>query len=132
MREEVYSGALKLYGNEHPETIREVNNYTSSLINLERFEESKSLLCTTIPVARRILGESHETTIRLRWNYAESLANADSATLGDLREAVTTLAEIERTARRVFGGAHPRTVELERDLQGTRAVLRENEKLLLG
>ena len=101
-------------------------------MNLERFGEAKSLLRKMIPVARRVFGESRETTIRLRWNYAESLANADGATLGDLREAVTTLAEIERTARRVFGGAHPRTVELERDLQGTRAVLRENEKLLLG
>ena len=29
------------------------------------------------------------------------------ATLDDLREAVTTLEELERTARRVFGGAHP-------------------------
>ena len=32
----------------------------------------------------------------------------DGATLDDLREAVTTLEETERTARRVLGGAHPR------------------------
>ena len=85
-----------------------------------------------IQLARRVLEEGNNLRIRIRWNYARALCGNDGATLGDLREAVTTLEELERTARRVFGGAHPRTVELERDLQGTRAVLRENEKLLLG
>ena len=31
----------------------------------------------------------------------------DGATLDDLREAVTTLEDTERIARRVLGGAHP-------------------------
>ena len=48
-----------------------------------------------------------------------------AATLDDLREAVTTLEEIERTARRVMGGAHPITTGIERDLQKVRAALRE-------
>ena len=41
----------------------------------------------------------------------------DGATLDDLREAVTTLEETDRTARRVFGGAHPLTVDIEDSLQ---------------
>ena len=45
------------------------------------------------------------------------------ATLGDLREAVTTLEEIERTGRRVLGGAHPLTEGIERDLRNARAAL---------
>ena len=48
-----------------------------------------------------------------------------SSTLNDLREAVTTLEETERTARRVFGGAHPLVVQIERGLQAARAALRE-------
>ena len=40
------------------------------------------------------------------WNYAEVLYENPAATLADLREAVTTLEEIEPIARRVFGGAH--------------------------
>ena len=53
----------------------------------------------------------------------------DGATLDDLREAVTTLEETERTARRVFGGAHPLTTEIERDLQNNaRPALRAREK----
>ena len=44
------------------------------------------------------------------------------ATLDDLREAVTTLEEIERTARRVLGGAHPLVVHIERVLHNARAI----------
>ena len=51
-----------------------------------------------------------------------------SATLDDLREAATTLEELERTARRVLGGAHPLTTEIERDLPTARAALRAREK----
>ena len=46
----------------------------------------------------------------------------DAATLADLHESVTTLEEVERTARRVLGGAHPATVGIEHCLQGARAV----------
>ena len=46
------------------------------------------------------------------------------ATLDDLREAVTTLEELERTARRVLGGAHPLTTAHEKALQAARATLR--------
>ena len=49
------------------------------------------------------------------------------ATLDDLREAVTTLEKSERTARRVHGGAHPLTVDIELNLRKARAVLRARE-----
>ena len=51
----------------------------------------------------------------------------DSATLDDIREAVTTLENLTQTARRVLGGAHPLTVEFERELQHSRKVLRARE-----
>ena len=47
--------------------------------------------------------------------------------LDDLREAVTTLEETERIARRVLGGAHPTTVEIGDDLQDARAALAARE-----
>ena len=49
------------------------------------------------------------------------------ATLNDLREAVTTLEETERTARRVLGGDHPLAAAIEYDLQNARAALRARE-----
>ena len=76
-------------------------------MTLKRFEEAKSLLRKTMPVARRVLGESHDLTLRMRWSYAAALYEDNGATLDDLREAVTTLEETTRIARRVLGGAHP-------------------------
>jgi hypothetical protein len=77
-----------------------------------------------IPIARRVLGEGSELTLRMRWDYANALYKADGATLDDLREAVTTLEETARIARRVFGGAHPIIVPMETSLRNARAALR--------
>ena len=103
------------------------NNYASSLEDLKRFEDAKSLLRKIMPVARRVLGDSHEITLKMRWIYAKALYRNDSATLDDLREAVTTLVETERTARRVLGGAHPLTPSIEQSLRRARAALRARE-----
>ena len=81
----------------------------------------------TIPVARRVLGESHITTLRMRLVYAGALYQDDSATLDDLREAVTMLEDIARIARRVLGGAYPITQHTERALGEARAVLAARE-----
>jgi len=80
-----------------------------------------------MPVAQRVPGESNELTLRMRWLYAAALCNDPAATLDDLREAVTTFEETERTARRVFGGAHPLTESIEAALQNARAALRARE-----
>jgi hypothetical protein len=80
-----------------------------------------------MPVARRVLGEYNETTLRIKSVYARALCEASAATLDDLREAVETLEDTERTARRVLGGAHPLTAEIEEDLRFSRAALRARE-----
>ncbi len=63
----------------------------------------------------------------MRALYAQSLYYAATATLDDLREAVTTLEEIGGTARRVFGSAHPIASDIEGDLQKARAALGARE-----
>ena len=98
-------------------------NYADSLHCQRRFEEGKALLRKIMPVARRVLGESNATTLRMRRNYARALYEDPAATLDDLREAVTTLEDVERIARRVFGGTHPLTVEIEDELRDARAAL---------
>jgi len=127
MRRDVYSGWLELFGEEHEDTLREASNYAAALGKLRRFEEAKSLLRRTLPVARRVLGETHVEGLKLRWTYAETLYKDDGATLDDLREAVTTFEDMERTSRRVLGGAHPITTGIEKDLQIARAALRARE-----
>ena len=119
----VYFGFLKLYGTQHEHTLLAANNYSASLVSLERSQEAKTLMRKLLPVARRALGSSNVTALRIGMNYARALYGAEGATLDDLREAVETLGEIERIARRVLGGAHPETAKMEDDLQNMRATL---------
>ena len=62
--------------------------------------------------------------------YAQVLYARPDATLDDLREAVSTLEEVERIARRVFGSAHPLVSDIEGDLQNARATLQAREHSL--
>ena len=103
------------------------HDYADSLVNLERFEEAKSVLRKAMPVARLVLGDGHRLTLEMRKVYAKALYRADGATLDDLREAVATLEDAGRTARRVLGGEHPTTVGIEGELQNARALLRARE-----
>ena len=59
--------------------------------------------------------------------YGRVLYEDNSATLNDLREAVATLKDAGRIARRVLGGAHPLTKRIEFHLRKSRAVLRARE-----
>ena len=59
----------------------------------------------------------------MRWNYARTLYENPGATIDDVREAVTTLEETERTARRVLGGAHPSATVIGNSLRESRAAL---------
>ena len=127
MYREVYSGHLKLLGEEHGDTLAAAYNYVLPLIDLRRPGEVKSLMRKTIPVARRILSENSELTLSMNQVYALALYDDDGATLVDVREAVTTLEDSLRISRRVLGGAHPLTMAIELNLKGARMVLSAHE-----
>ena len=112
---------------ENERTLRAANNLAASLKDGSRFDEAKSLLRKTIPVAQRILGESDQITRTMRKCVAEALYKDDDATLDDLREAVTTLEDTDRIAQRVLGGAHPFTEGVVRSLRIARAALRARD-----
>ena len=75
-----------------------------------------------MPVARRVLGDSHDLTLKMRWAYAGALYHDPDATLDDLREALTKLEDLEGTTRRVLGGAHPVTEAVRTSLREARAA----------
>ena len=112
LQRDVYSGRLKLHGENHQETIWSAGYLANSLYRTRRFDEGKALLRKVIPVARRVLGKGNIDVVRLRWSYGCFLYRAPDATLDDIREAVATMEEIERTARRMLGGAHPLTIAI--------------------
>ena len=127
MSREVYSGHLKLNGEEALLTLQCGSNYAISLERLRRFKEVKSLSRKLLPVARRVLGESQELTLKMRWTYARALYGDPGATLDDLRESVETLQETAKIMRQVFGGTHPLTVGVEKALRESRAALAARE-----
>ena len=127
MERDVYFGLVKLNGEEHGETFIAALNYVSSLVRLRCFDEVKSLLRKTIPIARRVSGDDNVSTLRLRWSYAKVLYVDPGATLDDLGAAVEIFVEIERIARHVLGGAHPYTAGIEQELRKSRAALRARE-----
>ena len=86
------------------------------------------LMRKTLPVARRVLGASHDHTLRMRWTYAQSLYVDPGATLDDLREAVATLEDAERIARRVLGESHDLTIRVVRSY--ARALYEEGDATL--
>ena len=47
--------------------------------------------------------------------------------MADLREAVTTLEDAERTARRVLGGSHPLAISIEEGLRESQEALSARE-----
>ena len=127
MERDVYSGLLRLNGEEHEKTLNAANNYADSLRDLQHFEEARSLLRRTMPVAQRVLGENDLIFVTMEKVYAEALYKDPDATLDDLCEAVTTLEDAERIARRVLGGEHPTTTGIEGELRNARAALRARE-----
>ena len=125
LRQDGYLGCLKLFGEENFQTLAAAFNLSTSLLTQRRFEEAKSLLRKSLPVARRVLGDRDVGTLNMRRTYARALCLATGATPDDLREAVTTLEDTERTARRVLGGAHPLLEYFAKSLQTARALRSE-------
>ena len=85
MRRDVYFGRLRLNGEEEPETMREALNYASILDSLRSYKEAKKVLRKMTPVARRVLGDCNDLTLRMRCLYATALYLDEGATLDDLR-----------------------------------------------
>merc|ERR1711939_927686 len=127
MNRDVYSGRLKLHGEEHKDTPQAATNYASSLGRFKRFEEAKSLLRKMMPVARRALGDGSVVSLTMNKLYATVLCADPGTPLDDFRDAVNTLEDAERTARRVLGGAHPTTTVIAGYLRKARVALGSRE-----
>ena len=129
VRREIYSGFVRVLGEEDRECLSEAHNFALSLVNdrVRKFGEAKSLLRKNIPAAQRVLGEGNENTLRMRMLLARALCQDPAATLDDLREAVATLEDTASTARRVLGGAHPFISTIDPNLAIARGALRNRE-----
>ena len=71
--------------------------------------------------------ERPEEALGLRGNYCQALYRGESATLDDIREAVTILEDLAPSARRVLGSAYPLAISIETTLRDARATLSARE-----
>ena len=101
MFRDVYSGRLKLEGEESLETLGSANNLAAAAKVLAHFQEAKALLRKSTPVARRILGENHLLTLMMKKSYGEVLCRKPTAPRR--RSSRSRWATARRTAR-----DHPR------------------------
>ena len=102
----------------------EAYNYSLALNRLKHFKESKALLREKMLVARRVLGEEHTLTLKIRDSYAEALYNDGGGTLADLREVVTILEDTIRIARRVLWMRRDQLYDLAPNVQCRRCTKR--------
>ena len=129
MRRDVYTGTFNLKGEESLQTIMMANNYACSLKELGRLEEARALYRKWMLVSQRVLGDCDHCTLTFKKRFAQTVYEDGRATLDDLREAVKTLVETARIARRVLGGAHPVVDDTDRSLRKAQALLRIRETL---
>ena len=64
-------------------------------------------------------------TLCIRRNCAQAVYTDPKSTLADLRQAETTLKDVCRRTRRVFGASHPETAICERDMRRLKMILAE-------
>ena len=82
------------------------------------------MILTTCAACAAPLAHNAPRCVRCKLRYyAEPLYLDTGATLDDLREAVTTLEDMQRNARRVLGGTHPMTAGIGHYLQKAQGAL---------
>ena len=121
----IYRQRITSRGKFNVRTIRAALNLSVSLTNLKRFEEARALAQKTIPAVRCALGPDHDLTLCIRRNSAETISMDPKSTLADLRQAETTLRDVCRRTRRVFGTSHPETVICETMMRRLNETLAE-------
>ena len=117
--EDIYAQKLSLFESSDIEVIITAYNLSRALGHSGRYREQKRLMNSTIPKARKSLGDDHELTLSCRQNYAASLLYAENmspASQCDLREATKILEDVQKRCRRVLGANHRVTLAVQGDL----------------
>ena len=93
-------------------------SYATSLVRAEKFQEAKILLEDMMDKARPKFGD-HQVFFKLIETYCfavRSLSAGGDATADEVRDACKMLEEAVRRSRRLFGAAHPQTINMEHNL----------------
>ena len=135
--EDIYAQKLSLYESSDIEVIITANNFGIALRHAGRGDEQKRLMDSTIPNARKSLGDDHELTLSCRQNYAAAVLYAEgNVSRSDFLQATKILEDVQKRCRRVLGPKHRVTLAVQKDLNYARQwqenYLKEMARMNLG
>ena len=103
--------------------------YDYDAARTRNFARQTKMILTTCAACAAPLAHDAPRCVRCWTRYCNATCQKGGAgTLDDVREAVETLENTERTARRVLGGAHPIAEVIEQSLRRARAALAAREE----
>jgi len=133
LRRSVYGTRARADGGKGPSrpTLAAALDYAISLSELGAFREAQRLLRAVFPAARASLGATDVVTIALGHCLARALTTDDDSVqtdveemeVGDVLEAVALMECTHEASRRVYGGAHPTTIDVAAGLDRARNAL---------
>ena len=143
LRREIYARQVATLGASHESTILNGNNLVISLLDLELWDEARQLARKNLSHANKTHGKDHESTLFACKRVVHALCRNPAAvcdyprestvrdvathfdfdTGDDLLEAETIMQDVVQRRRRVFGPAHPQTLDAERALSEVRTQL---------
>jgi hypothetical protein len=95
----------------------------NTLLDLNRQGEARSIFREQIPIARRILGPAHRTTLGMISNLTIAVCSDEGTSRDDFVEAMTLQEEAVGVLCQVFGGSHPITLQAKHNLAKAQADL---------
>jgi tetratricopeptide (TPR) repeat protein len=111
LEEEVLETRTRLFGAEHPDTLRAKSKLAWTLGKLSDLNEARTLQEEVLEASSRLLKVEHPDTLRAKSNLAWTLGR-----LGELQEARTLLEEVLEMRTRLLGIEHPDTLEARSNL----------------
>jgi hypothetical protein len=113
----------RMLGEDHPDTLRSVNNLARNLRALHEYERARQLDEDTVTRKRRVFGEDHPHTLRSVNNLARDLH-----ALGEYERARQLNEDTLSRCRRVFGEDQPYTLRSVNNLARDLHALGEYER----
>ncbi|KEP50937.1 kinesin light chain [Rhizoctonia solani 123E] len=113
----------QLLGEEHPDTLRSMNNLASTYSNLGRYDEAEHLEVKVLNARKRVLGDKHPDTLE----SMDDLASIHFY-LGQYNKAEQLQVEVLNACKQVLGDQHPDTLRSMGNLASTYSDLGQYNK----
>ncbi|KAK7016816.1 hypothetical protein R3P38DRAFT_3561726 [Favolaschia claudopus] len=119
----------RLLGEEHPDTLRSMNNLASTYSNQGRWSDAEELEVKVLEARKGLLGEEHPDTLLSMNNLASTYSKQ-----GRWTEAEELRVKVLEASKRLFGGEHPDTLKQGRwtEAEELRVKVLEASKRLFG